>query len=351
MRVGVLLPNWIGDVVMATPFLRALNNKFGSTATITGIMRPYVSDVLAGTPWLDDVVHYDPKSKDRNLHTHAVARRLGERDLDWFFLLPNSIRAAALAWLSGARKRVGYVRYGRGPFLSHKLDVSRNRGQLQPISAVDYYLQLAYAAGCFHEPRNVELGTCNEDERHAHRVWHRLGLHKESRVVVLNTGGFYGSSKNWPVDYFVELANRLTDENDCAVLVVCGPSERLTADEIEWRAKRSRVTSLAKEDLSIGLTKACIRRSQLVVTTDSGPRHFAAAFSVPAVTIFGPTDPRWSFNYHLQETPLKQSLPCAPCGKRICPLIHHRCMRDVTVDHVLAAALELLPMITPAQAA
>jgi heptosyltransferase-2 len=102
------------------------------------------------------------------------------------------------------------------------------------------------------------------------------------------------------------------------------------------------VTSLAEEPLSLGLSKACVRRSQLAVTTDSGPRHFAAAFGVPCVTLFGPTDPRWSWNYHPRETVLQQSLPCVPCGKRVCPLRHHACLRDLaptTVQQVVAREL------------
>ena len=62
MKVAVFLPNWIGDVVMATPTLRSLRKHFGPRATIIGIQRPYVQDVLGDTKWLDDVIEFDPKS-------------------------------------------------------------------------------------------------------------------------------------------------------------------------------------------------------------------------------------------------------------------------------------------------
>ena len=82
------------------------------------------------------------------------------------------------------------------------------------------------------------------------------------------------------------------------MLALCGPAEKEVARDIARQADHPLVASLADKPLGIGLSKACVRRSLLMVTTDSGPRHFAAAFKVPAVTLFGPTDPRWSDNYH-----------------------------------------------------
>ena len=337
MRIGVMLPNWIGDVVMATPTLRALYNWFGPDVQITGVMRPYVSQVLEGTPWINKKLTYDRRSKNSNYRCVGVSKALRQLDVEWIFVLPNSLRAGAIAWLSGARQRTGYVRNGRGLLLNRSLRPLRNAGRWKPVSAVDYYLKLAYLAGCPPSPQHLELETTTEEERQADRVWDRLGLWSASQVVALNTGGAYGTSKNWPVEYFVELAQRISDETNANVLVLCGPQERRTADEIEYRARRPQVKSLAKDDLSIGLLKACIRRSTLLVTTDSGPRHFAAAFNIPSVALFGSQDPRWSTNYHPQEILLQHQVPCGPCGQRTCPLVHHQCMHQLSVDRVFQA--------------
>jgi heptosyltransferase-2 len=99
---------------------------------------------------------------------------------------------------------------------------------------------------------------------------------------------------------------------------------------------------MADEDLSLETSKACIRRSRLLVSTDSGPRHIAAAFDVPTVTLYGPIDYRWSQNYAAQAIRLFDPLDCAPCGKRTCPLGHHRCMEDLTPQRVMAAVNMLL---------
>ena len=87
MKIGVVLPNWIGDVVMATPMLRALRHHFGAEAEIVGIMRPYVSQVLDGTDWLNRSVYFDRKSPDRSLHSLAVVRQLKRWQPDAIVLL------------------------------------------------------------------------------------------------------------------------------------------------------------------------------------------------------------------------------------------------------------------------
>jgi len=342
MKIGVVLPNWIGDVVMATPTLRALRHYFGVDAEIVGIMRPYVSQVLEGTDWLDRSIYLDRKSRDRNLHSLNVVRQLRRWQPDVMILLANSLRAGAMAWLSGARDRVGYARNGRGPLLSNGLTVPREGGKLTAISPVDYYLDLAYAIGCPRESPDLELATLPADEVIGDRVWKNLTLDKVSRVVILNTGSANGTSRDWPTEHFAELAKRIVSDEDTAVLVICGPRERETAAAIEGLANHSRVTSMAEQDLSLGVAKACIRRGQLMVTTDSGPRHIAAAFDVPVVTLFGPIDFRWTDTRHPLAINLQHHVDCRPCGQSVCPLRHHRCMSEHTVDRVYAAVQQQL---------
>ena len=100
--------------------------------------------------------------------------------------------------------------------------------------------------------------------------------------------------------------------------------------------------SMADQDLSIEASKACLRRSKLLVTTDSGPRHIASAFDTPTVSLFGPIDPAWSYNYATSAIEMFDQLDCSPCGKRVCPLKHHNCMNGLTPDRVHAAVNALL---------
>jgi heptosyltransferase-2 len=161
-------------------------------------------------------------------------------------------------------------------------------------------------------------------------------------VIALNSSGAYGAAKRWPLEHFSRLARRLVERTDHDVLVLCGPGEREAAQAIARGAGCRRVFSLADQPLGLGTSKACLQRSRLMVSTDSGPRHVAAAFGKPVITLFGPTMPVWVQNPTVRGVDLQLELDCIGCGKRACPLGHHRCMRELSVDDVFGHVVKLL---------
>ncbi len=261
---------------------------------------------------------------------------------DIALLLPNSLRTAILAWLGKAKERIGYVHYGRGPLLTGGVYPRRVRGRVIPQPMVETYLALAELIGCPPESPRLELATTAPEEQLAEAIWSRLGLRTDGRVIALNSSGAYGAAKLWPTSRFAELARRVVDELDHDVLVVCGPNERQTAREIVRHAGRRRVFSLADQLLGLGTSKACIRRSRLMVSTDSGPRHIAAAFGKPVITLLGPTLRTWIENPTVREVFVSVELDCLGCAKRVCPLGHHRCMRELPADRVFEEVVGLL---------
>lgn len=339
-RIAIFLPNWIGDVVMATPAVRAVRETF-PTAELVAVCKPYVADVLAGAPWFAETILAD-KSGPRDRRFFAVARQLRAKPLDASLLFPNSFRLALLARLSRAKRVVGFARYGRGLLLSDKLHAKTERGRFVPSPVIDDYNRLAVALGANEPGHRMELFTTPADELAADAVWEQFGLHRYSRVVALNPGAAFGAAKHWGCDHFAELARSLTARLGCGVLVVCGPSERDIARRIADESRSRHVFSLGDNALSLGLTKSVVKRCDLLVTTDSGPRHFAAAFDRPVVALFGPTHIEWTETYFAKEVCLQKKLACGPCQQRVCPLGHHQCMRDLTPAEVFAAASRLL---------
>ncbi len=342
MRIVVFAPNLIGDTVMATPTLRALRAGHPG-AEIAVVIRPNVAPTLDAVPWIDRIIPFHHKAKDSSHRTGPLLRQLRADRFDLAVLLPNSFRSALLAQLGGVRRRVGYARGGRGLLLTDRLKPLRNeKGAFVPTPIVQYYLALAHHLQCPVESLRLELFTSEHEETAADRAWERLGFSPTDAVVCLNTGGAFGPAKSWPTGHFATLARRLADEAGVSVLVVCGPGERDAAREIVAKTNHPRVASLADEPMSLGLTKACVKRSALMVTTDSGPRHFAAAFGVPVVSLFGPTHIAWTRTCHPHAIHLQQPVPCGPCQKGVCPLGHHRCMIELAPDAVYHAAVRLL---------
>jgi heptosyltransferase-2 len=340
MNLALFLPNWVGDAVMATPAIRAVRERWRS-AHITAIMRPYIADVFGGAPWFDDSVFLDPKGP-RGQRWWPVASSLRKRRIDLAVLFPNSFHSAFTAWLGRCRERIGYALHGRGGLLSQSPECETDaRGTRIPSPIVDAYNNLARAAGCLNIGRRLELFTTPDDESAADRVWETNGFERDREVVCLNPGAAFGAAKHWPASSFARLARWLREERGCQVLVLCGPKERALARTIVEQAGNTGITSLADCEPSLGLTKACIRRSALLVTTDSGPRHFATAFGRPVVTLFGPTHIAWTETFHPLGINLQKQVGCGPCQLRLCPL-DHRCMTLLTAREVYQASVRLL---------
>jgi heptosyltransferase-2 len=338
--IAVFLPNWIGDAVMATPALRALRRHYAS-ARLIGVVKPYVAGVFEGAPWFDRLVLLD-KLGPWSLRWPMVALTLRHPQPDLAVLFPNTFRSALAAMLAGCRRRVGFRRHGRGCLLTDVLEPVRDaNGRRVPSPILDDYNRLAAQVGCPDPGHRMELFTTQTDEAGADRVWREGGFDDCAEVVCLNPGAAFGSAKLWSAESFARLSQLLVDERGCGVLVLCGPAERALADQIVHLAERSAVRSLAGQALSLGLTKACVRRADLLVTTDSGPRHFAAAFGRPVVTLFGPTYIAWTETYQPSAIHLQKQVDCGPCQRRVCPL-DHRCMTRISPDEVFASARRLL---------
>ncbi|MSQ94968.1 MAG: lipopolysaccharide heptosyltransferase II [Gemmataceae bacterium] len=340
MNLAIFLPNWIGDVVMATPAIRALREYFAGARCIA-VCRPYVLGVLEGSSWFDAHLFLDRSGPWAN-RWPALVWKLRRERIDLAVLFPNSLRTSLAAWLGGCKRRVGFQRDGRGWLLSDRLEPIRDEnGGFKPSPIIDDYNRLAEAAGCTAPGHRMELFTTPADEAVADAIYQKLNLGNTDEVICLNPGAAFGAAKFWPIDSFVRLAQDLVALRGAQVLVLCGPSEREQARSIARLANRASVVSLADEALSLGLTKALIRRCRLLVTTDSGPRHFAAAFDRPVVSLYGPTFIDWTRTYFDKEINLQKEVPCGPCQLRICPT-DHACMHLLTPREVLGAVQRLL---------
>ena len=340
-RILIILPNWVGDLVLATPALRSIRARF-SGIHLAGLVKGPMAEVLAGGDWLDELIHW-PGGQTRDTRRQSflgLAGELRERKFDWALLMANSFRAALFARLAGIPRRIGYDRDGRGMLLTDKLLPHKFDGKFVPVSMIRYYNAIARYLGCRDCPMVPELFTTPEQEQVATDALEAAGVQAGQPVVVLNPGAAYGPAKCWVPERFAEVADRLVEKTNAAVLIACGPKEIAVARQVAGHM-RQRPTVLDNPVMRLGPLKALIRRSSLLITNDTGPRHFANAFGTPVVTIFGPTDREWTATEVAGEKELYVPVDCGPCMKRQCPL-DHRCMTRISSDMVLAAATELL---------
>jgi heptosyltransferase-2 len=303
---------------------------------------PYVRKIIEEAPWFDRIVEYSPESEHRGLIGHLrYLRTIRENRYDLAVVLPNSFSSATLAFLSGAKQRIGYNRQGRGFLFTHNVAPPAEDGKFTPQPMVEYYLTLCEELGASAGSEKTQLFVDAESEERAAELFDKYGIGKDRAIVAINPGAAYGSSKLWETRRFAQVGDHLVRRAGCDVVLLGGPAEKGIARDIV-SAARSNLINLAEEDVPLDLLKSIIKRCDLLITVDSGPRHFAVAFDKPVVVLMGPTDPRYT-DSNLEKTIVRRidDLECISCHYKECPT-DHECMKKITPEMVLGAAKELL---------
>jgi heptosyltransferase-2 len=319
-RLAVRLPNWVGDVIMTTPALRALRNHFSSAEMIL-VGKPSMRGLLGGADWCQGYESELPRGADA-----AV-------------IVPHSFRSAWKAWRAGIAARAGFRGEFRGWMLTHAVDPIRASRRSRPFSKLTYLRTLLGGLGISFENRRLELPLDAEAESRIEDILRDAGVDPARPYLVLNPGAAWGPSKRWPLEHFAQTGDALAKRLGAQVVVIAGPGEEEDARSVASKmARRAAVVGPGVGDFAT--IKSLIKRARAMVSNDSGPRHMAACFDVPCVTLVGPFHPTISDNEHPRTAMLWEGVDCSPCHLRVCP-IDHRCLRRITPDKAVAAAARL----------
>ena len=319
---------------MATPALRTLRKSFPK-AKITLLLKPSLKDIIKGLPYYDEIIEYEPKGRHRGLLSHlSFIYNLRKKRFDLGITLANSFSSAALLFLSRIPTRVGYNRNLRGWMFTHKKEPKREGGKIVPVNKVDYYLGLCEFLGCRIDSKKTKLITSVEAEQKIESLFRKNKIKQNDFIVTLIPGASFGPSKCWKREYFAEVADTLIDRYNAKIFIIAGPSEEEIVEDIKRMMKRKPM-EFEKPVIPLSELMVIIKRSSIVITNDTGPRHFAQAFDIPCIVLMGPTDPRHT-DTNLEKTIiLREEVECSPCHLRVCPR-DHRCMTLITPSKVLS---------------
>ena len=328
-------PNWVGDIVMATPTLDCLREALGEVNMIC-LMKRAMHGILKDGPWFNSFIDCGDKSWSALRHTAKQIRRLKP---DVAIVLPNSLRSALLARLGGVKEIYGYSRNFRGILLKGGPGANHSKN-IVPGPMTEYYLEICRWLGLKVPDRiKPRLFVGDQVLEKANVLIRKYDISDSERVIGLNPGASFGSSKCWPPEYFARVARLCQEKLNARVILFTGPGEEDIAQKISSKAENIIDTTCDRLDLE--LLKPLVRRCDLLITNDTGPRHYAVAFDVPVVVIMGPTDPRYTCSNLEHTIVIRKELDCSPCHKKVCPR-EHRCMREITPAEVFAATEELL---------
>ncbi|MEP6887497.1 MAG: lipopolysaccharide heptosyltransferase II [Nitrospirales bacterium] len=335
-RIVIRGTNWIGDAVMSEPALSAIRQGFPK-AEITLLVKPAVAELFQQHPAIDHMLVYEHRGRHARLRGKWVlGSELRRGRFDFAILFQNAFEAALLAFLAGIPRRYGYGTDGRGFLLSDPITVP-NRTALG--HQTQYYVDLLRPLGITPSPTAPRLFVSKAEELIMRQRLAEAGIQATDRLIGINPGSTYGSAKRWLPERFAEATDRVVEQFGGRVVIVGATGEEALGEAIAEKMRRKPVVLSGRT--SIRELMSVIKRCRLFVTNDTGPMHIAAAFDVPVVAIFGPTDFRTTSPFGETHQIVRQSVECSPCLLRECP-IDHRCMTGVTVEHVYEAAAEQL---------
>ena len=334
-RLLVRLPNWIGDVAMATPVLRALRRAFPDTR-ISWLLKSYLVDLISVCGWYDHLLLLEGEDgAGRTENRVRLSRRLRRQRFDTALLFPNSFGSLVPIYLAGIPRRIGYNRYARGWMLTEAAAPPRDRqGNVIPMAMVPYYARLLRLLGVDDIDLRLSLPYDPALDRELdRRLLAAEGFDPALPMVCFHPGAAYGAAKCWPPEYFARLGDLILDRFRVNLVVTLGPGETALEPLISGPMK-NRAHFL---QLPLGLLPPLFKRIHLLVTNDTGPRHIGVAMDRPMVAFFGPSDLRFT-DFHMEKTVLlrRDDLPCLPCNQRVCPLGHHDCMKGIPAEQVFS---------------
>src|SRR2546427_1707127 len=332
-NILVIKLRYIGDVLLATPVLHALRDRFPDTR-LTMLVNRGTEDILKWNPDVNEVLTVDRGTPAAQLRLLGELRR---RRFDCVLDLTDGDRSAILAKLSGAPVRIGFNEERRWRGLLYTSVVQANA--LTHRVARD--LEAVRALGMEPKASPLVLCTSSEDDKEVAKLLEQGGMEGgasagDTRPLVLLHPGARYWFKAWPAERFAELADRLTDDCGCRVLVGGDAHDKPVAERIRARA-RSAPTVLAGRTTLLQLA-ALLKRCAMFIGNDNGPMHIAAAMGTPVVALFGPSDPAiWGPRAERAEV-LYKGLDCRRCFHPTCDRGEKSCMNQISVEEVLAAA-------------
>jgi heptosyltransferase-2 len=323
---------------MATPVFDCLRRNFAE-AHISCVVRPYAKGIVKDGPWFDEIIPVDDKNWNGFWQLVRQVRRVRP---EIAILLPNSTRSLLPFWLGGTARIYGYRRNLRTILLDGGPTPRREKGgRPAALPMGEYYMEICRWLGLeIPESLKPSLYIGTETAAKAQKLLLRYGVKEGQLVIGINPGASFGSSKCWPAEYFAGLAEVLQAEFAAKLILFSGPGEEQIAEAIITQS-RATIIDTASDRVDLDLLKPLIKRCALLVTNDTGPRHYAVALDVPVVVIMGPTDPAYTSSNLNQTEVIRQQLPCSPCHRKVCPE-NHECMRSITPEMVLERCRTLM---------
>jgi lipopolysaccharide heptosyltransferase II len=337
LKILILKPSSLGDVIHALPVLRLLKEHYPQ-AEIYWWIDSALAPLIEGDPDLTGIVRFERKRWGKPQHWPEMIqsiRWMRAQKFDLVIDLQSLLRSAAFAWLARGKKLVGLDDSREGANGFYDIAVPRKDFFTH---AVDWYLAVLPLLGVPVHNNFDWLPERSEIAAEVKRKWPEL----ENQKLILLQPGARWENKRWPVENFSALVRSLGEKFPAAKFAVLGGKDDSTLGEKISAAAPEKVLNLCGRTSLTEMIEV-VRLGSLLITNDTGPMHVAAALGTPLVALFGPTEPRRTGPYGQLKNVIRLNLPCSPCLKSDCVIANRdECLRALPIEPVLARASAIL---------
>lgn len=336
MKILIVKPSSLGDVVQALPVLRLLK-KHDPASQVYWWLAAELTPLLENDPDLAGLFPFYRRgwrSPFYWLRLSHTLRHLRMLSFDWVIDLQSLARSAAISWLARGALTIGLDDPREGAEAFYDIAVPR---QAYLTHAADWYLDVLRA---LKVPVNNDFTWFPPRPDIAGELRKKWAVNN-SRWIVVHPGARW-SNKRWPIEYYAETVARLGKSEPELRMAILGGGSDMELGKMIAQSLPGRCLNLTGQT-SLPEMIEWIRLAELMITNDTGPMHVAAAMKKPLIALFGPTEPHRTGPYHQLQNALQHPLPCVPCMKPECSNAQRlACLREITPDTVVAAALQRL---------
>jgi heptosyltransferase-2 len=336
-RILIARTDRIGDVLLSTPVIKALRDRFPQSY-IAMMVSPYAKDIVAGNPYLDKVIVLDKEGKHKGwFRSVKLVRELKKEKFDLALILHPASRVHLLTFLSGIPRRIGYDRK-LGFLLT---DAIKHTKQLGEKHESEYNLDLLRYLGIEAKDRSLFMPVRIDSEKWVQGFFKQEAVNETDRLLALNPAASC-PSKIWPVERFAQVADRLAQKYGFKILVISSAKDYKLADNLIKHMHSAAINLAGKT--SITQLAGILKRCQLFISNDSGPVHIACAVGTPVISIFarnqaGLSPKRWG-PVGARDRILHKAA-CIECLAHNCQK-GFACLKAISVEDVISAADSIL---------
>jgi heptosyltransferase II len=336
-RIMVREVNWLGDLVMSLPALRAIRRAWPQ-AHLAVLVRRELASFFDGAECVDEVIGFSIARGVAGLFDRRrVVTEIRARRFDLAVLFPNSFESALWTAMARVPRRAGWIADARSALLT--LKAAPTRGAMLQHQA-HYWLEMVRATlGIEGDAGDFAIAA---SERNFARMREWLDARRRranAPLVALAPAAAYGPAKEWPADHYARLIDFLTDRYGAECVLVGAPAERAKCESIATQSAAGAI--VAAGETSIGELIALLQLAGRFIGNDSGAMHLAGALGLPAVAIFGSTNPQRTGPMGARTRIIWRHLGCSPCLARTCRFGHYNCLREIGHEEVAGALAQI----------